>query len=774
VAQRNPRRKPARLRPKLRGSLRSKFIRTMLLVSSIIGVVTLATSFTLGTSASERHLLELERGIEEGIVSKGKSQAANHSLALRSMIVDRAYGDMQTLLVHGVSQDPDMVYGLFVGADGEVLAFHERGRPSEPAAPNKDAWQILGIGRAELITKYETVRRAQRLGEQVVEIAQPVFGERGEMMGVLRYGLSARRLQQSLSLAAAASNAERLRAMAVIVLTVGIATGLGILLSRRHAARITQPVQALSQAALLAVGQRSVRVTITSGDELEVLGSSFNRMMDELARSYGELEHMNENLEQKVADRTLALAGRNRDMRLVLDNIDQGFLTLSLKGVMASERSAVVDRWFGPMEGKQTFWSYLAATSPDFARSFELAWEQLVDDALPYEVAIEQLPSRLTTDAGATFSFRYLPFLNNEQLEGVLVVAFDITDRLLHEREEAELMELMHAFRRLTVDRRGFLAFMSEASSMVARIVDEAEQEPGTLRSTLHTLKGNAGQMGLTVIARLCHDLEDELASGDGMKSQAQLGERWKALAEHVLQLIGDRKRRTLEVDGDDYDALVALLSREGNRLALRELLTWQLEPVARALARLAEQAQGLARRLDKGIIEVDVQAGSIRLDAERFAPFFADLTHLVRNAVDHGLEHPAERAALGKPPHGKMVFKAQVRGDQLTFEISDDGTGIDWESIAARGTALGLPSQTAADRLAILCHEGVTTRSEVSEISGRGVGMFAFRQRIEALHGRLEVESTLGLGTKWLISLPWSPEEAPEHLRREALRAAS
>ena len=761
--------------PRMRGSLRNKFIRTMLLVSSIIGGVTLAIVLFLSARASAKHLREIEVNIEEGITSKGKVLTENHALALRGMILDNAFVDMQTLLSRAVNQDPDLVYGLFVNAEGQALAFQKRGASNaEPAVPSKDTWRGLGLDQSELVTKRETVRRAQRLGQEVVEVAVPVFGEDHEILGTLRYGLSTRRMHRAIDAAAAESKTEQLHSIELIGVAVGLSTLLGIALSRVQAVRITQPVQALTQAAILAAGQRSVRVTITSGDELEVLGSSFNRMMEELSRSYRELEDMNQTLEQKVVDRTLALASRNRDMRLVLDNVDQGFVTLSLEGVMASERSAVVDRWFGAPKNKQTFWSYLARTSKDFALGFELGWEQLVADVLPYEVALEQLPSRLTTSAGSTFSFRYLPFLNNDQLEGVLVVAFDITDRLQHEREEAELTELMHAFRRLTLDRSGFMAFLNEASSMVALIVGSSGEDNSTLRSTLHTLKGNAAQVGLSVVARLCHTLEDELATGDGMKSQALLGQRWQALTEHVSQLIGDRDRRTLEVDNSDYEALVTLLTREGSAAAVRELLAWRLEPAQRSLARLAEQAQVLARRLGKGDIEVDVQAGTLRLDPAKYGAFFSDLVHLVRNAVDHGIERPVERQALGKPRNGKMVFRAQARGNVLTFEISDDGRGIDWESIAAQGAALGLPSRTTEERLAILYRQGVTTRSEVSDTSGRGVGMSAFRQRVDALQGRLEVESKPGLGTKWTISLPWTPDEAPDQVRRESRIAAS
>jgi len=761
-------------RPAAGGSLRNKFIRTMLIVSSIIGGVTLATVLFLSARTSAQHLRAIEGSIEEGITSKGKVLTENHALALHGMILDNAFLDMQTLLARAVSQDPDLVYGLFVNSEGEALALQTRGDPGGvQAPPAKDAWRELGLGQKELVQRQETIRRASRLGQEVVEVAEPVFGEDREVLGTIRYGLSTRRMHQALDLAAAESKSQQVHSIALIGATVGLATLLGILLSRVQAVRITQPVQALTQAAIdLAGGERRVRVSITSGDELQVLGFSFNRMVEELSNSYRELEEMNRTLEHKVEERTLALADRNRDMRLVLDNVDQGFVTLSMDGVMARERSAVVDRWFGTGPS-QKFWQYLGATSEEFALGLELGWDQLVADVLPYEVALEQLPSRLNAN-GSSYSLSYIPLLKDERLEGVLVVVADITDRLHREREESELTEMMEAFRRLTLDRVGFFVFSNEAASMVKLVCGAGVSDGPLLRSTLHTLKGNAAQMGLKVIAHLCHLLEDELATGDGMKSQGLLAQRWQALSEHVTQLVGDSNRNTLEVSSTDYAALVNTLSREGKSNALAELLTWRLEPATRPLGRLAEQARALALRLGKGELDVDVQAGNVRLDPALYGPLFSDLVHLVRNAIDHGIESPEERAASGKPARGKMTFKAQTRDNRVSFEISDDGRGIDWTAIAALGASLGLPSRTPSERLAILCRQGVTTRSDVSETSGRGVGMSAFKQRVDAMRGRIEVDSNAN-GTKWTVVLPWAPEAAIEQqLLRSAPRTAA
>jgi two-component system chemotaxis sensor kinase CheA len=545
-----------------------------------------------------------------------------------------------------------------------------------------------------------------------------------------------------------------------MVALVSAVTALGLVLSRAQAVNITKPIGELTHAAeALAGGDRSVRVKIASGDELSLLGSSFNRMVDELNGSYHALEQMNRTLEQKVEARTAEIALKNRDMRLVLDNVDQGFINLSPKGVMAGERSAVVAQWFGASDQPQPFWEYVGNFSRSFAVAFRLAWSQIDDGFLPLEVCLSQLPGQLT-QANRTWSFRYLPFNRDGELEGVLMVIADVTERLAREREEAEHGELMQGFKKLMLDRSGFTSFLLDATSMVNQIVSPSAMAdlPG-LKRTLHTLKGNAGVMGLTVVAQLCHALETQLAEEATMtqRTLAELKSRWTAITQHVTTFIGSSDQRMIEVPEAEYAALVSRLSStDRGSEVLRQLLSWQLEPAYKPLSRLADQANSLARRLGKGELELDVGGQEVRLDPQQWAPFFTELVHVVRNAVDHGLEGTGERMALGKPASGSLVLKARVEGETLTFEITDDGRGIDWTAIAERAKEQGLPHGNHAELLQALCADGLTTRGSASETSGRGVGMASFYQKVKAMQGKLEVRSAKGVGTSWFVRFRW------------------
>jgi two-component system chemotaxis sensor kinase CheA len=744
-------------------SLHKKFVRTLLLVAGIIGLSTLVTVGVMSAQDSAEHLRAVQQYIEEGIASKGSVLARNHALALRGLSQDNAFLDMQRLLERAIKEDPELVYGVYVSAEHETLAMARRPLAEAEATPARDAWRSLGLSASDVLLKDARVERKHRLGQDLLEVAAPVLDEDGELLGTVRYGLSTKRMRDALASARADASARLRRSLELLGLLVSLAMVAGVLVSRREARRITRPISDLTRAAgLLALGDCDVRVDIHSQDELELLGASFNRMVEELGASYRSLEDMNRTLEQKVAARTVELADMNRDMRLVLDNVDQGFVTLSPDGVMAHARSRQVGAWFGEAEGSRSFWHYLEGVSPEFATAFELAWSQIAEDFLPLGVCLAQLPERLTS-AGRTFSLRYLPFFREGKLDGVLVALTDISERLAREREDAEHAELMQAFKRLVQDRGDFEVFLGEAAAMVASIAGhELDDTPVLLKRALHTLKGTCGSMGLTVIAQICHALESELVENERIAPArvAELEARWRAVLEHLTSS-GLRTQRLVEIPEKEYAELVTLVSEGATsrwELGLR-LAAWQAEPVEKAFGRLAHQGIELARRSGKGALRVVVDAGGVRLDRGRFGAFWSELVHIVRNAVDHGIEAPEERAARGKPREGTLSLRASSEKNELRIEIADDGAGIDWEAIRAAASERGLPHRTEAELFGALCRDGLTTRSEVTSVSGRGVGMAAVLSRVRSMHGVLEVESTLGRGTTWIIRFPAAAE---------------
>lgn len=735
-------------------------------MTGLVGAATLLEIAILNTRASTQHLATVRTHIEEGIESKGRVLTENHALAMRSLARDNAQLEMQRLVQRAVGEDADVVYGVYVSAERHILAFCHRNAGCGAAKVDEgDVWRMLSLTDANVLSNQLRSRRVRVFGEELLEVAAPVRGELSkEAAGTIRYGFSTRRMNEVLLAAKQDAEERLLRSLLLMGGIVALSSLVGLLLSRLQAVRITRPLSELTDAAeKLAAGDRSVRVDIRSGDELQTLGTSFNKMVQDLDGSYGALEEMNRTLEQKVEARTAELAKRNRDMRLVLDNVDQGFVTLSPDGVMALERSRVLDDWFGATTRAITFWDFLSPHSRAFAVTLRLAWDQITDGFLPLDIAVDQLPSQLVLPH-KTFSLRYLHFGKDGQMEGVLVVIADVTQKLAQEREEREQAELMQGFKRLMLDRSGFSNFLREATEMVARICETDVCDSAPLRHTLHTLKGNAGTMGLLVVARLCHALEDQLSESGVMSRETteELSMRWAAIRQHIAIFTGGDTQPVIQIPHAEYSALVSRLSAGAHEDVLNELLNWQLEPISQGFTRLAEHAQALANRLGRGGLNVVIEPGDIRIDPDTWAPFFSNLVHAVRNAVDHGIETPDERVAAGKPKKGTLSFKAEAGPNSLTLEVSDDGRGIDWAAIAQKAESLGLPAGSKQELFQALMHDGLSTKREISEISGRGVGMGALSQRVRDMGGAIDVRSSAGAGTTWVMRFPWNPSAIP------------
>jgi two-component system chemotaxis sensor kinase CheA len=157
--------------------------------------------------------------------------------------------------------------------------------------------------------------------------------------------------------------------------------------------------------------------------------------------------------------------------------------------------------------------------------------------------------------------------------------------------------------------------------------------------------------------------------------------------------------------------------------------------------------------------VALDVSGEDTELDKTVIERLADPLTHLVRNAIDHGLESPERRRAAGKPPTGRVRLAAWQQGGSVYLDVADDGAGLDRARIRARAEANGLvaPGDVLADDdvLALIFRPGFSTAPELTELSGRGVGMDVVRRSVEALGGTITMETTPGVGTRFRLKLP-------------------
>lgn len=185
-----------------------------------------------------------------------------------------------------------------------------------------------------------------------------------------------------------------------------------------------------------------------------------------------------------------------------------------------------------------------------------------------------------------------------------------------------------------------------------------------------------------------------------------------------------------------------------------------RMQPVGRLFQKYPRLARDLARQLGKDV-DLVLSGEETELDKTMIEDLNDPLVHLVRNAVDHGVESPEERIAAGKNPQSTIQLTAEQVGDHILITITDDGKGMSPEGLRRKAVEKGLIDQETANGLdekqclQLIFMPGFSTKDQISSVSGRGVGMDVVRTNIQKLNGRIDINSTQGEGTRISISLP-------------------
>ncbi len=218
-------------------------------------------------------------------------------------------------------------------------------------------------------------------------------------------------------------------------------------------------------------------------------------------------------------------------------------------------------------------------------------------------------------------------------------------------------------------------------------------------------------------------------------------------------------KQSTQQLDAiKDARAVSVFAQLERNVQDIQErVLSIRMMPVNHVFGRFPRLVRDLGLQLGKAI-ELKISGETAELDKSVIEQLIDPLTHLVRNALDHGIELPADRLAAGKPAKGTLSLHAEHRGGRFVIRVVDDGRGINPELVRRRAVEIGMIEEGEFDETsmyAMLLRPGFSTAQKVSSVSGRGVGLDVVSQNVRKLGGALDITSTLGKGTTFTINLP-------------------
>jgi two-component system chemotaxis sensor kinase CheA len=464
---------------------------------------------------------------------------------------------------------------------------------------------------------------------------------------------------------------------------------------------------------------------------------------------------------EAIQRRESAIADQNRQMRLVLESVGEGFLVLDAHGSIEGQHSAVLEVWFGAVPHGRSLWDYLRPHDPEQAEWLELTWANIGAPFMPLELCVEQMP-RTWTDGMRHYILNYRPLTDaRQQLLNMVVVVSDVTELRKREQAELEQRELVSVFAALMRDRAGFVSFCEDAKQLIDRMAAPTADPAYDLAEHLHTIKGNAFVFRLREFGEACEQLETLCAKerrDPGGGDAVRLAGAFSNSVRPVQQFVALDRGHHVQLSQHDYEAILkALRANEAAPQVLARLQLATAEPAEVVFERFSEQLQLLARRLGKSPTQIECAGHGVRFPREAFGPLWSVVVHVLRNIADHGLETRWEREQAKKPREANVRISAEIEADGLVIRFRDDGRGIDWQKVRERVEQQHRPAATQADLTAALLGHGFTTRDEASTLSGRGVGLAALQHEVASLGGTIRIASELGRGTELSITLPAS-----------------
>lgn len=515
-----------------------------------------------------------------------------------------------------------------------------------------------------------------------------------------------------------------------------------------------QPLQYQAKKPLLEIGS-----LIDSTNKIVVKMSSYAELLNdqktELAVQNDELVDNGLRLE-RLND---ALKNTNVHLKDILDNVGQGFMKLKADLTVYPGYSRECDVIFGQIIHDARFASLLYPEDTEQAEFLEELLQSILKESLDrIDLYLPLLPDEIKVHE-KVIQVEYNISEQNEE-RSIIVVLTDITEkRFLESQMEKErhvlqmiVNFLLHhsLFTELLQDFEEFL--LEGKTQNWSFIEDENDNRQYVLRQ-LHTFKGNFGQYDAVDMADAIHFVESQVIESmdeNRMLLDVKLLQNaFDTLRELIESYVGEaliKNDEFIVLDKQRIKAVIHQLTMHMSKLDADKLL-----PKVNALLHVSINEllapynmyiQKMANRLDKSVDTLKIHGEEIYVDEKRFQGFIKSLMHLFKNAVVHGIESPDERLDNDKDIMGHIDCKVSRDGNSFRLEIKDDGAGI---------------NEVHIDKI---FEDQFSTVEHITLHAGRGVGLSAVKQEVEALEGEIEVRSELSTGTEFIITIPLSLEK--------------
>lgn len=478
-----------------------------------------------------------------------------------------------------------------------------------------------------------------------------------------------------------------------------------------------------------------------------------------------ELQRYSETLELEVARRTEAI-------KVILDNVLFGFLVVGRDLVVQAECTRSCQRLFAAERVAGESLCDLLRLSGRARQELILGVDQVFEDILPTEVSLAQIRHKFPMANGRILHVEGSVVRGaTAEIGSLLFTVSDITALEAATRESNHNRTLVGILRQ----KESFRSFVLDSKQQLATAL-RALAEPGAgppaqavVRHAIHTVKGNSASYALNDIVELIHHIEDSehLVAAQIEAIDAAL-RAFLDTNQEILGLdyghIGEEGFEITREQMSGLRSLIAAVPDEGAE-GLRRWTSGMLKrPAWQLLGPIEDFSRKLADRLGKSIT-FELTGADTCVDVEAMRPVAHVISHVVRNAIDHGIEGPLHRH--GKPRQGRVHLDIADRDGSYVLRCEDDGGGIHLDVLAERAVGLGLlprarvQAMSDDEKLNLVFVDGLSSAEVTTSISGRGVGMSAVKAAVEKVGGRVEIQSARHRGTVVSLVIPKSTTDA-------------
>jgi two-component system chemotaxis sensor kinase CheA len=519
-------------------------------------------------------------------------------------------------------------------------------------------------------------------------------------------------------------------------------------------------------------------IEINTDDEFGVMAETLKDNIAVSAKLHEEINDLNTNLEAKIEQKTA-------EVTTLLDNAGQGFLSFGCDLIIHEQYSKECIKLLGEDLHRKNIADLLfdeEAKQKFFKNTILEACR--IDSNIVQNSILSLLPSEIILNRRA-LQLRY-KILQNKSL---MLIITNITAKKKLEKKVQQEQEVLKMIVEIISESDSFYDTKREYEHFIATYKESIDKNRTSLNNineiyrTIHTLKGAFSQLYMANIVKLLHALESDLSML--IKKNEHTNEKLLSTLESydyeanlqqefstIRSVLGDEFLDAQNFVKIDCYNIKKIQNKIKTVFEKENVETMEAKEIISELSHLSNSKlitllrpysnliQQLASRFEKEVYPMEIICDEdISID-DRYKPFIKSLIHLFRNSMDHGIETPEKRARKDKDEIGTISCSVLKSDDTLQIFISDDGAGINKDEVLQKAIEQEILTQEKAkgmsekDIFNLIFHERFSTKEEISEISGRGVGMSAVKAEIEKLGGKIEVTSIEDKGTTFVINI--------------------